>query len=88
VRGSHAPLPPSAAPAGKQMKRQEFEKLVDRALDGLPDEFSSLLENVVVFIADHPSRDALREMQVPQGETIFGLYEGIPLPSVHTTTAS
>jgi len=61
------------------MKRQEFEKLVDRALDGLPDEFSSLLENVAVFIADRPSRDALREMQVPQGETIFGLYEGIPL---------
>ena len=61
------------------MKRREFEQLVDRALDNLPDEFSSLLENVVVFIADRPSREALREMQVPPDETIFGLYEGIPL---------
>jgi len=61
------------------MRRREFEQLVDRALDNLPDEFSSLLENVAVFIADRPPRETLREMQVPSGETIFGLYEGIPL---------
>ena len=61
------------------MKRRDFERLVDQALDSLPDEFSSLLDNVAIFIADRPSRELLRQMELPPGETVFGLYEGVPL---------
>ncbi|MBN1856464.1 MAG: metallopeptidase family protein [Dehalococcoidia bacterium] len=61
------------------MKKKRFEELVDRALNSLPDEFSSLLDNVGVFIAGRPSEETLREMKVPKGETLFGLYEGVPL---------
>lgn len=61
------------------MKRHDFERLVDQALDSLPGEFSSLLDNVAIFIADRPSRELLRTMNLPPGDTMFGLYEGIPL---------
>jgi len=61
------------------MKKRRFEELIDKALSSLPEEFSSLLDNVGIFIASRPSQDTLREMGVPKGETLFGLYEGVPL---------
>jgi len=61
------------------MKKKRFEELVDGALSSLPEEFSELLDNVSIFIAGQPSRETLREMGVPEGETLLGLYEGVPL---------
>lgn len=60
------------------MKTDRFESLVQKALDGLPDEFASLMDNVAIFIEREPSRDLLRELGVRKGSTLFGLYEGIP----------
>ncbi|MCK5213417.1 MAG: metallopeptidase family protein, partial [Dehalococcoidia bacterium] len=60
------------------MKKKRFEELVDGALSSLPEEFSELLDNVTIFIADRPSEATLREMGVPKDETLLGLYEGVP----------
>ena len=48
-----------------------FETLVAEALDGVPHELTTLMQNVVVLIADEP----------PPGDEqdLLGLYEGIPL---------
>ena len=47
--------------------QDRFERLVGDALDSLPPELGSLLDNVVVLVEDeHPSED------------LYGLYEGIP----------
>jgi predicted Zn-dependent protease with MMP-like domain len=51
------------------MPPEEFERLVDEALDGLPDWVLDELENVAVLVADEP----------PDGEDLFGLYEGVAL---------
>ncbi len=61
------------------MKRDEFEKLVDQAIAELPEEFRRKLENVVVIVEDRPSREVLEQMEIPPGDTLFGLYEGTPL---------
>jgi predicted Zn-dependent protease with MMP-like domain len=61
------------------MERGQFEGLVNDAIAGLPVEFRSLLENVVVIVEDRPSRDLLERMEVEPGDTLFGLYEGTPL---------
>jgi len=61
------------------MDRKRFEKLVDRAIDELPAEFREKLENVAVIVEDRPSAELLDEMEIPPGDTLFGLYEGIPL---------
>lgn len=58
---------------------KQFESLVADALDELPPFFQSRMDNVVVLVEVWPSRRTLREMGVPAGETLLGLYTGIPL---------
>jgi predicted Zn-dependent protease with MMP-like domain len=63
----------------ENMNRTKFEKLVDQAIQELPPEFREKLENVVVIVEDCPSDEILERMEVPPGDTLFGLYEGTPL---------
>ena len=58
---------------------QQFEDLVGEALDDLPPFFQARLDNVVVLVEVWPSRRTLRQMGLPPGETLLGLYTGIPL---------
>jgi predicted Zn-dependent protease with MMP-like domain len=62
------------------MERRQFETLVEEALDGIPEPFRERLENVEVVIEDQPALSLLREMGMnPKSDTLFGLYEGVPL---------
>jgi predicted Zn-dependent protease with MMP-like domain len=64
------------------MDRAEFERLVGEALDGIPAEFARYLENVVVVIEEEPSATLLRGLGLdPRRETLYGLYQGTPLPA-------
>lgn len=58
---------------------EEFEALVEQALDGLPEEFSEMLDNVVVLVEEEPDPEDLEAMGFPPGEELFGLYQGVPL---------
>jgi predicted Zn-dependent protease with MMP-like domain len=59
------------------LTRQEFEELVDQALEEIPPEFLEKLENVEILVEEEPSRELLREVGL-RGGTLFGLYQGIP----------
>jgi predicted Zn-dependent protease with MMP-like domain len=61
------------------VNRPRFERLVAEALDGLPPEFQEKMDNVEVVIEAWPSREEVRHMGLPPGETLLGLYQGIPL---------
>jgi predicted Zn-dependent protease with MMP-like domain len=65
---------------GKTVRRQDFEKLVAEALDELPGEFRCLLWNIVIIVETEPSRTLLEDMGLWPDGTLFGLYEGLPLP--------
>jgi predicted Zn-dependent protease with MMP-like domain len=54
-----------------------FEDLVADALDALPDDIARLLENVAVVIDDEPSPDQRRENGLADGDSLYGLYEGV-----------
>lgn len=58
---------------------EEFEDLVARALDSLPEDFAALLDNVVVMVEDEPSDDDLESVGIDpaSGDELFGLYQGI-----------
>lgn len=61
---------------------QRFEELVARALDLLPPEFQTHMENVGVVIAEEPDDELLESMGMDPHDpedTLFGLYEGTPL---------
>jgi len=62
------------------MKRQTFAKLVQLALDRIPEEFQAALKNLAIVISDHPSPKIIKEMTDGPDETLYGLYQGVPLP--------
>jgi predicted Zn-dependent protease with MMP-like domain len=61
------------------LERERFERLVARAVDSLPEEFRTRLENIDVVVADRPMRRQLGTERQRRGETLLGLYEGVPL---------
>jgi predicted Zn-dependent protease with MMP-like domain len=62
------------------MTRQRFEKLVEEALREIPRRFRNEMKNVAVVVEDEPSQELLDEMEIEPGDTLFGLYQGTPLP--------
>lgn len=55
--------------------RRLFEKFVRDAVDSLPDEMKSQLENVAILVEDEPPEDWEEENGV--GGDLLGLYHGI-----------
>jgi predicted Zn-dependent protease with MMP-like domain len=62
-----------------QVNRKAFEALVQDAIRELPQEFKEKLRNVAIVVEDYPSEELLDRLGVPEDETLFGLYEGVPL---------
>ena len=56
----------------------DFYKLVEQALEGLPPELSTLLDNVAIVVDDWPEYSTPLVADEPE-ETLYGLYEGVPL---------
>jgi predicted Zn-dependent protease with MMP-like domain len=61
------------------MDRERFEWLVARAVDSLPEEFRTRLENIDVVVEDWPTPSQLAEVRLKEGHTLLGLYQGVPL---------
>ena len=53
------------------MSRREFERIVDAALDEIPEDILARIDNLVVVVEDAPTPD--------QDPDLLGLYEGVPL---------
>lgn len=60
------------------MEQEEFIILVEKAIDGLPEEFLDLLENVDIVVEDNPTPEQLRAAKTGAGGLLLGLYEGVP----------
>ena len=54
---------------------EEFDKLVDEAVESIPKEFRKKLDNVDVFIEDWPTWEQLEKLKA---RMLLGLYEGVP----------
>ena len=61
------------------MTRHEFEEFVARALSTIPRRFRNAMTNIAILIEDEPSSELLEEMELGPEDTLFGLYQGIPL---------
>lgn len=68
-----------------RVNRKEFDAAVKRAIEIIPEMFRDQLNNMTIAVEDRPSRDLLREMEVPRDETLFGVFTGIPLPERSVT---
>jgi len=61
------------------MNRERFEQLVAMAVETLPEEFLTRLENIEVVVEDYPTQTQLAETKLKRGDILLGLYEGVPL---------
>ncbi len=61
------------------MRRDKFEGLVRDALRSIPARFRERIQNLAIIVEDEPDDQLLDDMDVPEGETLFGLYHGVPL---------
>ena len=63
----------------REISDEEFSGLISRAMDELPEEYIRGLDNVVITYDDEPSPQQREEMKLKQYESLFGLYQGVPL---------
>ena len=61
------------------MDAETFESIVLEALNMLPQEFARYLENVEIQIEDRPTTEHRRAVGLKPWQTLYGLYEGVPL---------
>ncbi len=71
------------------MTREHFVRLVEEALDSLPERFRQHVQNVAVLVEDYPAAQRPRRAgtpprparlpRVPPGHLLLGVYVGVPL---------
>ena len=64
----------------QKISDEEFEALVQKAVDGLPTRYRKLLKNVAVVVEAEPSREVLEDLELESEDDLLGLYSGTALP--------
>jgi predicted Zn-dependent protease with MMP-like domain len=59
-----------------ELNDEEFKEVVAKAVESLPEEFKSKLDNVDVVVEDLPPAEFASRL--PRGRILLGLYQGIP----------
>jgi predicted Zn-dependent protease with MMP-like domain len=62
------------------MTRAAFERLVSEAILLIPKRFRREMKNLAIVVEDEPSLDLLEEMEIEPPDSLYGLYQGTPLP--------
>ncbi|MFH1981829.1 MAG: metallopeptidase family protein [Pseudomonadota bacterium] len=68
-----------------KLTADQFDQAVERAIARIPEEIRCHLHNLAIIVEKRPPRALLAELGVPEGETLFGLYTGLPLPERSVT---
>ncbi len=58
---------------------EQFDQLITRAMDQLPQKYIKGLDNVAIVQADEPTPEQRLKMKLDDTHLLLGLYEGIPL---------
>ena len=63
------------------MNHKDIRKEVARVIDKLPKDFREQLRNVEIVVETRPSKELLlAEGLDPREDTLYGIYQGVPLP--------
>jgi predicted Zn-dependent protease with MMP-like domain len=66
-----------------RLPREDFEAVVRGAVEALPEQFLERLDNVAVVVEDAPTWKQLADNGLGPEDTLFGLYEGVPITGRH-----
>jgi predicted Zn-dependent protease with MMP-like domain len=62
------------------MTRARFERLVAEAVALIPKRFRREMKNLALVVEDEPGEELLDEMEIEPPDSLYGLYQGTPLP--------
>lgn len=62
-----------------EVSDEQFDDMISKAMDSLPQTHMEAIKNVAIVYADEPTEDQRRELALQCDQTLFGLYEGVPL---------
>lgn len=62
------------------MTRAEFDRLVVEAVTLIPKRFRREMKNLALVVEAEPSPELLAEMEIVPPDSLYGLYQGTPLP--------
>lgn len=62
-----------------RLSPEEFEELVDEALESIPPPFERYMEGLAVDVEPMPDGETLEEMGIDDPRSLLGLYRGTPL---------
>ena len=62
-----------------ELTDSQFDDLITKAMDELPQEYLVGLKNVAIVMADEPTEEQREKMRL-DNHLLLGLYEGVPLP--------
>jgi len=63
-----------------ELSDDQFQHLIDEALGEMPKVRLQHLKNVAILFADEPTEDQRQKLHLLPYQSLYGLYEGIPLP--------
>jgi predicted Zn-dependent protease with MMP-like domain len=63
----------------RRLSPARFERAVEDAIDALPEDFRSRLENVAFMVDAYPDAETLDEMECEGPYDLLGLYRGWPI---------
>lgn len=61
------------------INNEQFEKIVTDSIERLPEPYNSKINNVAFFVEPEPSLEQRQKLGLRPCQSLFGLYEGIPL---------
>ncbi len=58
---------------------EEFDQLISKAMDELPQKYIKGLDNVAILYDDEPTDYQRQKSKLQDGSLLLGLYEGVPM---------
>ncbi len=58
---------------------EDFSRIVAEAIDAIPEKYGENIKNLAFVIEDYPTSEQRMKLGLHGQQTLFGLYEGIPL---------
>lgn len=62
-----------------KLSESEFDDIVKKAVARIPPEIQRYLNNIVITVQKRPSKRMREEMELGPNDSLFGLFQGVPL---------
>ncbi|HSX33803.1 MAG TPA: metallopeptidase family protein [Candidatus Saccharimonadales bacterium] len=62
-----------------EISDEQFAELIDQAIAHLPKDHQKSIQNVAFLYEDEPTADQREALKLQCNQTLYGLYQGVPL---------